>query len=132
MEFKNEDLLCTVDIENLITSEFPNKKASIIAKRLSKYCFITNDVLYSLQNNISYQKETTNIDKKIVYYTSLLIEESFKKFELKDANYIKKVYSKAYKSIFKNTSIQTYYPQLLMNLQKTNIVFNHTLNEFIQ
>ena len=44
---------------------------------------------------------------------------------------LQKTYSEgsAYKSIFKNTHIKTYFPQLLMTLTNNNVVFNLSKKE---
>ena len=77
MEFEKKDFLTTKEIVTLIKSDFTNEKAIIISKKLINYCFVTNDVLYILHDNVIYEKEKKKIDKQILYYTSLLIEQSF-------------------------------------------------------
>jgi len=59
----------------------------------------------------------------------LLIEQSFKKIPYEHLDEIKEHYSKIYWNIFKNSNIESYYPQLIMKLEKQNIIFNNTLFE---
>ena len=71
MEFKTTGSLNTKEIKSLITSDYTNVKALI------NYCFITENGLITLNENITHDKEFEDIKKKLVYYTSVLIEESF-------------------------------------------------------
>ena len=122
MEFQKKDFLNTKEILTLIKSDYTNEKATIISKKLINYCFVTDNVLYILHDNVTYERVNDNINKKILYYTSLLIEESFKKISYEDLDEIKEHYSKNYKNIFKNSNIESYYPQLSEKLEK-NILY---------
>ena len=83
MEFQKKDFWNTKEILTLIKSDYTNEKETIISKKLINYCFVTDDVLYILHDNVTYERVNDNINKKILYYTSLLIEESFKKYHMK-------------------------------------------------
>ena len=115
MEFKTTGSLNTKEIKSLITSDYTNIKALI------NYCFITENALITLNENITHDKEFEDIKKKLVYYTSVLIEESFKKISHDDLAELKEFYSKIYKNIFKNSNIETYYPQFIMNLKNQKL-----------
>ena len=122
MEFQKKDFLNTKEILKLIKSDYTNEKATIISKKLINYCFVTDNVLYILHDNVTYERVNDNINKQILYYTSLLIEESFQKISYEDLDEIKEHYSKNYKNIFKNSNIESYYPQLSEKLEK-NILY---------
>lgn len=129
LEFTKQDLLNTREIKTLITSDFTVDKAIIIANKLVKYCFISNGTLYILNDNITYDRESEDMKKKLVYKTSLLIQESFKALSNDNATEIKEYYKKTYSNIFKNSNIESYYPQLLAKLERPKVVFDMTIGE---
>jgi len=99
--FRKKIFLNTKEILTLIKSDYTNEKASIISKRLIDYCFVTNDVLYVLHDNVTYEKVDGKIDKQILYYTSLLIEQSFKKIYTKISMKLKNITQKFIKTFLK-------------------------------
>ena len=114
MEINNKDLLNYSEIESMINCNFINEKASIIANKLIKYCFILNNSLYTLADNVTY------------------VREDAMKNENKDAyDELTQTYSKTYVNIFKNSNIDLYSPQLtiLLTVKNNNIVFNNTITE---
>ena len=129
MEFYDKDLLSIYEIEDLITSSFTTERARIISEKLSKYLFISNNTLYVINQNITYTEENKDIDTQILYYTSLLLEKSVISLEeskryKESLTQLEITYKGAYKSIFSNSNIKTYFPLLLMTLTNNNVVFN--------
>ena len=127
MEFKKKDYLTATQIKELITSQFTQDQAGIIADKLQNYCFISGDVLYELQDNITY-RATDNMKLELINKASELIQTSYKMLDEKDIENITLKY-RQYKNIFKNSNIDTYYPQLLKRLVRKDIIFNNTPGE---
>jgi len=84
--------------------------------------------MYELQQNLSY-KVVTNLKAFIIDKVSLLIQKSFSSLSPTDSENITLKYDKNYRNIFKNSNIETYYPQLLMKLTKSDITLNNTVGE---
>jgi hypothetical protein len=136
MEFYDKDLLSIYEIEDLITSNFTTERARIITEKLSKYLFISNKTLYIINQNITYTIEDKDIDTQVLYYTSLLLEKSVIRLQQSKRykellTQLQKTYGEggAYNSIFRNSHIKTYFPQLLMTLTNNNVVFNLSKRE---
>ena len=127
MEFKKKDYLTATQIKELITSQFTQDQAGIIADKLQNYCFISGDVLYELQDNITY-RSTDNMKLELINKVSELIQTSYKMLDEKDIENIT-LKHRQYKNIFKNSNIDTYYPQLLKRLIRKDIIFNNTPGE---
>jgi hypothetical protein len=128
MEFKKENYLNLAEIEELITTPFPNTKANIIAQKLKLYCVIADKKLYVLQENDTY-KVIDELFEKVVTMTSILLELSFKSLSKTDQRLIQSEHAKTYKNIFSNADIKKYYEQLKVSLQNDDVTFDVTMNE---
>lgn len=128
MNFNKEDLLTVKEIELLITSNLTQTIAKMISTKLTKYCFIQDDILYELQPNITYQR-IIDRKNKLLNKVSQLIQDSYCNLSSQDSKLIELEYKKEYKSIFKNSNIELYLPQLLNAIEKKGIVFDVTLNQ---
>ena len=123
MNFQTNDYLTADEIKKLISSEYSHDKSKVICDKLIKYYFVTNDELYELQPNKTYQ-QLANLKISIINKVSLLIQSSHKKISKVERENIKLKYPKGFKKVFKNSDIETYYPQLLSRLTKPNVIFN--------
>jgi hypothetical protein len=119
MEFKKENFLNNDQLEQLITSVFTNERAEIISSKLKDFILINGKFLYILQNNITYI-QNDNIHSSILNLISKLIENSFKALPKLESDLLVMKYPKQYSNIFKNSVIDTYYPQILTNIQFYN------------
>lgn len=128
MEIQKTDYLNFEEIKSLITSDYSHDKSQLICSKLKKYCFVFNDELYELQSNISY-KQSPNLKLSIFNKVSLLIQLSHKQLSDVEKDSIELKYGKVVKTIFKNSDIETYYPQLLNGLTKNDVIFNITIGE---
>ncbi len=129
MEFQKNDLLNFKEIKSMIDCIFPNELANIMKIKLSKYCFITScKDIYTLQKNISYNK-STNVDDTLVTYATLMLEQSYKNLSEDDSERIRDKYPKSWQSIFQNTSIKKYLPQLIANLSSDEIELDSYFDE---
>jgi len=128
MNFNKEDLLSVKDIELLITSNLTQTLAKMISAKLTKYCFIYEDILYELQPNITYQR-INDRKNKLLNKVSQLIQDSYCNLSTQDTKLIELEYKKEYKAIFKNSNIELYLPQLLNAIEKKDIVFDITPNQ---
>ncbi len=129
-------LLTRENLEVLITSCFPNEKAKIISTNLIQKCFIYKKHFYVYQENVTYKKISCDEMKSKIYkITTQLIEDSFK--GLNDENQRLLIAENSgkgkthYSTIFTNTSVDKYYPQLLNDLTKDEdeITFDLTIGE---
>ena len=118
MEFKKENFLNNDQLEQLITSVFTNERAKIISSKLKDFILIDGEILYILQKNITYKED--NIKVNIITMISELIEDSFKALQKHESDLLVMKYPKQYSNIFKNSVIETYYPQILKNIQHYN------------
>ena len=126
MEFRKKDYLKIDEIKNLIVSKFSHEKAKIIADKVVKYRFVTNDILCVLQDNFTFQDDT-NVKLLLINKTSELIQTSYPKLSETDRENLDLKFPKL--TIFKNSDIETYYPQLLNKLTKQQVIFNITVGE---
>lgn len=128
MNFDKNDLLNFEEINTMITSDFPNERAKIIASKLINYCFIYNDGnIYALQSNITYIK-TDKIEDKLITHTTLLIEESYKALSKENIELIMLRHKTIYRNIFKNSEVSKYLPQLRTKLIVDNVIFDKYLD----
>ena len=124
-KFENNELMTYNELIEYFGAEHPIKKAELIAKKLKKYVFIKNKIIYKLQKNLTYLSDSC-IDDVLYVTISLLIYESMQ--NLKD-NEIKS-FNDRYddkqirKSLFTNLYISKYLIQLQEALKKNNIVLD--------
>jgi hypothetical protein len=117
MEFKKEDLLTYDELEEYIKCDQTHKKAQILTDKLKKYCFIRafkkKTIFYRLQKEIYYKHSDANVDEKIQFEATLLIEKSVSALkESKLDKLLKQTYPDVYRDMFKNKSIKEIEPQL--------------------
>jgi hypothetical protein len=129
MEFNKEDLLDYSEMKKMMASIFTNDKANMLQKKLSKQLFINtrDNFLYILQKNITYHRCENNSDDMMLKCISLLLEKSFLALKSDDRDDLKETF-KGYKTIFKNSNIKEYLPQLRIDLSK-DIVFDSYKDE---
>ena len=128
MEFEKSNLLNFKEIRSIIESIFPNEIANIVKSKLTKYCFIKNREIYVIQPNISYSS-STDIEDILLKYTTLLLEVSYKKLSEDDSERIRDKFPKVWSSIFQNTSVIKYMPQLISALRDDKIVLDGYFDE---
>ncbi len=102
MEFSKTDLFNYEELVFLITSVHVNEKAKLIAKHLSKYCFIDMEYLYTVNENITYDAHL-KYNNKLLTMVSCLIEESYKNLDVNDEKNIREKHPKNYNALFTNT-----------------------------
>ena len=122
MEFKNEDYLNYDDLEIMVNSIQPNKKAMIMSNKLKNYMLIHNENLYIINDNITYAKYEGNYQKYLLQKITLLNELSFENLANKDQKLISK--EKGFVSVFENSAVLKYLPQLEIYLTKRDLKFD--------
>lgn len=126
MNFENSILLTSEEIEQLVTSMFPNDKANTIAKGLCNYCFINKGMIYFLESNITYSHLPLTVGKsKLVTIITSYIQKSFQSLSKSKQKKLKSKYDKFYK-IFLNADVSQYYDQIITVLEGKKIVFDTT------
>jgi hypothetical protein len=130
MRTKITNFINAEDFEVIINSDFPHKKARIIAKSLYNVFIIVpvGDKFnaYVLQDNMTYI-HTTLVEAYLKPTITLLLNISFEKLSDGERNQIKDRFSKQYKGIFKGTNTNHYYDETINELIKENVEFNKTL-----
>lgn len=131
IQFKNEDLFNFNQLEDFIKNEDQTKKAELVKSKISKYLFISKEVLYILQDNNTYEavySKEKGIINKIDNIIMDLLSLSFNNLSELEQRTIKsenkKTYSFIYKTSFPFTS------KLIERLQsKDKYIKNNTLEE---
>ena len=119
------------EFEILITSDFPNKKASVIASALiDNYVIVPQDKsfdTYVLQPNLTYI--STSIDTKAYLIPTItqLLETSFENLSIAERSEIKEKYSKIYSSVFGESSVNKYYKEIVTKLIREDVEWDKTL-----
>lgn len=128
MSFKIENLRISKEaIQTLIISIYPDEKAQIIGDVLKNMVIIKDDCLYICGENLLYSCHQMKKDK-LLSIISLLIQKSYEDMSASDKKFIESTI-KTYSSIFKNSTIETYLPQLKNRLECDNIKFDSYFNE---
>jgi len=101
MEFKKEDLLSYDQLKNYMTCDKIHEKAQMLSIILKKYCFIRafkkNTIFYRLQKEIYYKHTDTDVDEKIQFEATLLIEKSVNALKESKIKKLKEKFKKLYK-----------------------------------
>jgi len=130
MKTKITNYINAEDFEVIINSDFPHKKANIIAKSLYDVFIVVSVgdkfTSYILQENLTYIN-SNNVEAYLKPTITLLIENSFEKLTDHERNQIKDRFSKQYRSVFKSSFINHFYDEIITKLIKENIEFNKTL-----
>ena len=129
MNFSTADLMTLEELTILVVSNFPNQKADAVSRHLQKYCFIQNSILYVLHSNITYTKTSSEIKNVLLKNITTFIEKSFLNLTESDRELFELKYKKEYPAIFTNSNVEKYYPQLICNLENSNIILDHYFNE---
>ena len=111
-------------VVTLITSIFPNEKASLLASIMRDIYIVHKSVLYEAQENITYTPIVSEIKMTVLNMTTLIIQESFNKLSKDQKKLLTFEHSKTYASIFTNSSVEKYYPQLYKQLERNEINFD--------
>ena len=127
MNFKK--YLCLKNLETLLTSMFPNEKASVISAILKDHCIISNGILYEVTSNITYKVTKSEIKMKLYKMATLLIQESYNQLDQQTKKLLNLEYSKQIASIFSNASVEKFYPQLYSELENNEVKFDDYLCE---
>ena len=119
------------DFEILITSDFPNKKATVIAKSLKDVFIVVPQSrdfeTYVLQDNISYINTSIDTKSYLIPTITQLLETSFEMLTDVERNQLKDRYSKQYRCIFKEGAVNQYYKEILTKLIREDIEWDKTL-----
>ena len=128
MEFQNTDLMNSEDIDLLATSQYPNDKASVIVKGLSKYCFISKCILYIIESNITYTASPLSISKvKLITLIISYLQKSYQGLSDDKQQMLKYKNAKTFSKMFLNASVETYYNQIITMLEKNDVIFDDTM-----
>ena len=130
MKFQTKHLLTYAELEIIITSPFPSKKANIVKKKMKNYILIIEKEKQKTKpyyrfdlENVLYHKEVYDEDK-ILTSISLLLQQSFEALSDIEKELMVSKYSKIYRDIFKNSTVRTYLPQIKVFLTNYDINFN--------
>jgi len=130
MKTKITNYINAEDFEVIINSDFPHKKANIIAKSLYDVFVVVSVgdkfTSYILQENLTYIN-SSNVEAYLKPTITLLLEISFEKLTEHEKNQIKDRFSKQYRSIFRSSFINHFYDEIITKLIKENVEFNKTL-----
>jgi hypothetical protein len=117
--------------KKLIKTKFVNERAEIITTCLKHKILLSKDTLFKLQPNNTYNRIQTKNPKNDIYtIVTKLIEESYQKLSSKEKDEINEdLDKKALLFIFSNKFIDSFSPQLIINLTNDDIIFDVTINE---
>ena len=122
IKFNTEDLLTYVNIETLITSEFPNERAEIICNKLKVYLFNLDNQLYIFNKElVIYKKIQEDLFKKddfIISKITKYIDESIKNLTEQEKLLLKLTHGKLYNKICENSTVIRSLPQIRSQLIK--------------
>lgn len=118
MNFEKADLLNFDEIEKLLTIDTPNERADIICKKIIKYCFFLNGILYKYDNKLVVYKRIDGRDESNELLTLLtgfisssrnnLNKEQIKLLQLEHKNF---------KTLCENSTMNKMIPQLSIALK---------------
>jgi|LakMenE01Jun11ns_1017448.scaffolds.fasta_scaffold9920123_1 hypothetical protein len=120
------------ELDEILTSDFPNDKANIIAKALENFIVLFDgdkgDLLY-IRNERNIYEPNIYKDDTLFTMVTKIIENTFKNLNDKQKNKVTKI--KSYEKVFKNPNVKDYLPQLKTAIKKysKNIVFDSYFNE---
>lgn len=118
MNFEKVDLLNFDEIENLLTIDTPNERAEIICKKIIKYCFFLNGILYKYDNKLVIYKRIDGKDESNELITILTGYLSASRNNLnKEQIKLLKLEHKNFKTLCENSTINKMIPQLSIGLK---------------
>ena len=122
LKFTESDYLTLTELETLAYSLFPTEKGRVIGNKLINHLLINKGRAYLYKNkNVSYEKmDKTTTENLVIVATTTLLEESFKKLNREERDKIK---DKEIKTIFKNSTITTYMPQIMNMITNNKVDF---------
>ena len=119
MNFQITDLMTSDDIDLIASSQFPNEKANTIVKGLSKYCFISNCMLYIIESNVTYTASPMITTKaKLITMITYYLQKSYQGLSDEKQQMLKYKNQKTFNKMFENVSVQTYYDQIVTFREK--------------
>jgi hypothetical protein len=127
MDFKK--YLTFQKFETFLTSMFPNQKASILSKILKNHCVINNGILYEVNQNMTYRVTRSEIKMKLLKIATLLIHQSYLFLPRNEQMKLTIDYPKQLKSVFSNSNVEKFYPQLYADLENNDIKFDDYICE---
>lgn len=138
IKYQENHLLNGKQFETLLTSIYPDEKGQLVGNILSNYILIvltdTEKSLYEFNlKSITYTKQIYDADRILTYITNFL-SQSFENLKVKDKNYYDTLiqkYPKQYQSAFKNSSVNTYLPQIKCYIVIKENKFNEPHNDEI-
>ena len=123
MNFLKTDLLNYQEIETIITSVKPTEKGKIITNKLLNYILLNNNEFYKFDIcNVLYNKEDFDEDNMLTIISSF-IDESYTNLTTAEQQEIQNKHKK-YFTIFSNSSIKSYYPQIKTYLTNKDVNFS--------
>lgn len=118
MNFEKADLLNFDEVENLLTIDTPNERADIICKKIIKYCFFLNGVLYKYDNKLVIYKRIDGKDETDQLITMLTGFISASRNNLnKEQVKLLKLEHKNFKTLCENSTMNKMIPQLSVGLK---------------
>ena len=118
MKFSKTDLLTYDEVMSLLLSDSPNDRADIISKKLNKYCFYFNNVLYKFDSNlILYKKIDYMIDEELITIITGYISKSKNELSKENDKLLNQINSKAYKTISEESFINKSLKQIKVGLK---------------
>ena len=127
MNFQITHLMNSDDIDLIASSQFPNEKATVIVKGLSKYCFISKFMLYIIENNVTYTASPMNLSKaKLITMITYYLQKSYQNLSEDKQQLLKYKNQKTFTKMFENSSVETYYNQIVTLLEKNDVIFDDT------
>jgi len=122
--FRETDLLTAKEFKLLITSIFPNEKATPTSSKLSNYIIIHNDQYYKYDiENVLYTQ--LNTDKKYINSNIMLfLERSFENLPKIKRENIELKHKKNYYKLFSHADLDKYKDEILTKLTYDHINFS--------
>jgi phage/plasmid-associated DNA primase len=124
MKFETKDLLNYEEFETLLSSDSPNERASLICKKLKKYCFIQDKNLYMYDPElVIYKCVKDSIQNELITIVSLYITSSKQVLDKAQNRLLSLERKGEFKRICENATINKILPQLATTLKEEEIRF---------
>jgi len=117
MEFDKKDLLSYDEIENLLTSDSPNDRSTIICDKLKKYVFIQDEKLYKYDTEmVVYKLIKNNIPNMLITITTSFLSKSKGNLNKEQSKLLSLERKTEFKKLCENATINKMLPQLMTTL----------------
>ena len=125
--FEQTDLLNYDEIVTMMISTFPDDKSELIASKLKRFCYISEDSINILNKHIVYEcyAQKTDTEEKLLTIVSKLLRQSYKTLSVNDQTLINLTHKTEFLAYSKNSTVKQYYPQLKSALENRNITLNY-------